>query len=77
MATQKKILAKGIQYLATALPLLFIGPVIINSAFKNKKNDFYEIVLGIGIVSCIFAVFFIFKGVNTIVNSLFEGDKNE
>ena len=43
MATNRKILLKGIQYLAGALPTLFIGPVIINSAFKNKENQIKEV----------------------------------
>jgi len=75
MPTNKKILTKGIQYLSGALPLLFMGPVVINSAFKNQDSPHYEIVLGVGILFCGLAIFLIFKGVNTIVKSLFEGDQ--
>jgi hypothetical protein len=75
MATNKKILLKGIQYLTGALPTLFIGPVVINSAFKNKENPLYPYILGLGIMICGFAVFLIFKGINTIIKSLFDGDK--
>ena len=75
MAIDKKILVKGIQYLSGALPLFFIGPVVINSAFKNQKNSFYEVVLGIGILLCALSVFFTFKGIKTIVNGMFDGDK--
>lgn len=75
MSTNKQILAKGIKYLSGALPLAFIGPVIINSAFKNEDSPYYEIVLGVGILFCGLAIFFMFKGVTTIVKSLFEGDK--
>lgn len=75
MSTNKQILAKGIKYLSGALPLAFIGPVIINSAFKNEDSPYYEIVLGVGILFCGLSIFFMFKGVTTIVKSLFEGDK--
>lgn len=75
MSTNKKILFKGIKFLSGALPLLFIGPVVINSAFKNQKHPLYFYVLILGIVACILAIFLIFKGVNTIVKSLFDGDK--
>lgn len=75
MPTNKKILAKGIQYLSGALPLLFIGPVVINTSFKNQNHPYYEIVLGIGVFCCALAIFFMFKGVTTIVKSLFDGDK--
>ena len=75
MATNKKILVKGIRYLSGALPMLFIGPIIINSAFKNQANPLYPYVLGIGIISCMFAMFLIYKGIKTILKSLFDGDK--
>jgi hypothetical protein len=75
MPTNRKILSKGIRYLSGAMPLSFIGPVVINSSFKNQDSPYYEIVLGIGILVCGLAVFFMFKGVTTIVKSLFDGDK--
>jgi hypothetical protein len=75
MATNRKVLLKGIQYLAGALPTLFIGPIIINSAFKNKDNPLYPYILGLGIIICGFAIFLVFIGINTIIKSLFDGDK--
>jgi hypothetical protein len=36
--TNKAVLLKGIRYLAFALPLLFIGPVFLNSCFKNESR---------------------------------------
>lgn len=75
MATDKKKLAKGLKFLSGALPLLFIGPVVINSSFKNKENSLYPFVLGLGILICGLAIFLIFKGINTIVKGLFDGDK--
>ena len=76
MATNKSILAKGIKYLAAALPLLFVGPVVITSAFKNEKHPFYVYVLILGIIIGFAAMFLIFKGITTILKSLFDGDKN-
>ncbi len=75
MATDKKILLKGIRYLSGALPLLFIGPVVINSAFKNEKNPLYPYILALGIIASLGAMFLIYKGINTILKSLFDGDK--
>ena len=76
MATDKNILAKGVKYLAGALPLLFLGPVIINSAFKNEKHPLYPYILGLGIIIALAAMFLIYKGINTVVKSMFDGDKN-
>ena len=75
MATDKNILAKGIKYLSGALPLLFLGPIIINSAFKNEKHPLYPYVLGLGIIIALAAMFLIFKGITTLVKSMFDGDK--
>ena len=77
MATDKNILAKGVKYLSGALPLLFLGPVIINSAFKNEKHPLYPFILGLGIIAALGAMFLIYKGINTMLKSLFDGDKNQ
>lgn len=71
MHTNREILNKGIKYLAWALPLLFIGPTVIYNAFINKQNVWHYLVLAIGICICILAVFFMFKGLKTIVKSMF------
>ena len=76
MATDKNILAKGVKYLSGALPLLFLGPIIINSAFKNEKHPYYPYVLTLGIIIALVAMLLIFKGITTLVKSMFDGDKN-
>ena len=76
MATDKNILAKGVKYLSGALPLLFLGPIIINSAFKNEKHPLYPYVLTLGIIIALVAMLLIFKGITTLVKSMFDGDKN-
>ncbi|MBG6109580.1 hypothetical protein H4V97_002933 [Flavobacterium sp. CG_23.5] len=72
MATNKELLSKGIKYLAGALPLLFIGPSLIYNAFMNKENAWHYLVLGIGIVFCLTAMFLMYLGLKTIMKSLFN-----
>ncbi|HYD91565.1 MAG TPA: DUF6095 family protein [Flavobacterium sp.] len=72
MATDKKILMKGIRYLSGALPLLFLGPVVIHSSFKNQSHPFFIPVLGFGILFCILAILLIFLGLRTIMKSMFD-----
>lgn len=72
MATNKVLLSKGIKYLAWALPLLFIGPAIIYNAFINKDNVWHYVVLAVGITASIAAVYFMFKGLQTMVKGLFN-----
>ncbi|MBP9792576.1 MAG: hypothetical protein KBC56_01095 [Flavobacterium sp.] len=74
MSTNKEILSKGIKYLLFALPLLFIGPSVIFSSFKNQEHPFYIPILGLGIIMCLSAIFLIFKGIQTIMKSLFNGN---
>ncbi|HOZ75526.1 MAG TPA: DUF6095 family protein [Flavobacterium sp.] len=71
MATNRELLGKGLKYLGWALPLMFIGPTVIYNAFINKQNVWHYLVLAIGIVAAFFAVYLAFKGLNTIMKSLF------
>jgi hypothetical protein len=57
MGTNKQLLSKGIKYLAGALPLLFIGPSLIYNAFMNQQNVWHYLILAIGIVACLAAMY--------------------
>lgn len=72
MATNKELLGKGIKYLTGALPLLFIGPSLIYNAFMNQHTNWHYLVLGIGIVACLSAMFLIFYGLKIIMRGLFN-----
>jgi len=72
MGTNKEVLNKGIKYMAWALPLAFVGPTVIYNAFINKGNPWHYLVLAVGIIACFFSVFFMFKGLDTIVKSMFD-----
>ena len=71
----KELLDKGIKYMLYALPLMFIGPSVIYNAFINKQNMWHYLVLAVGIVLCFLAVYFMFKGIKTLTDALFENDK--
>lgn len=70
--TNKTVLFKGIRYLSFALPLLFLGPVFLNSCFKNESHPLYFYFLVLAILVCVYAVYLGFKGVKTIVSSMFD-----
>jgi hypothetical protein len=72
MATNKELLAKGVKYLTGALPLLFIGPAVIHNAFMNKQNVWHYLVLAIGIIICLVAVYLAFLGLKIMMKSLFN-----
>jgi len=74
MRTNKDILVKGLKQLAYTAMLMFLAPVVIWQAFKNEGHPFYWPVLILGIFLAICAIFMGFKGIKTIMNSLF-GEK--
>ncbi|SHJ03601.1 DUF6095 family protein [Aquimarina spongiae] len=69
--TDKQLLGKGIQRMAMALLFMFISPVIIHSAFKNQDHPWYIPILILGLLGAGFAIFMAFKGLRTIMESLF------
>jgi len=75
MALNKQLLEKGMKFLLYALPMMFIGPSIIYNAFINKDNIWHYLVLVIGITICLLAIYFLFKGIKTVTDSLFQNDK--
>lgn len=72
MATNKELLSKGIKYLSGALPLVFIGPSLIYNAFMNKQNVWHYLVLALGIIACIVAMYLMFMGLKIIMKSIFN-----
>lgn len=70
--TNKQVLTKGIKYLAFALPLIFIGPSILFSAFNNQDHYLYIPILILGILAMFAAIFLLFKGILTIVKAVFD-----
>lgn len=67
----------GLRKIGIAIPIMFIGPVIIYSAFKNKLHPLYYVVLGVGILLCLFSMLWFFKGLLQLVNGLFNDKNNQ
>lgn len=70
--TNKTLLGKGLKYLGFAIPLSGLGPVILYSAFNNQAHPWYIIVLIIGLIACGGAIYFMFRGINTLMKSIFD-----
>lgn len=75
MSGSKKLLDKGIKYMLYALPLMFIGPSVIYNAWINKQNAWHYLVLGFGILFCLLAVYFMFRGIKSLTDAMFNHDK--
>lgn len=70
--TNKILLAQGVKTLVMSLGAIAAGPIITYNAFMNKDHQLFEIVLGVGIILMLLAIFLIAKGLNTILKSFFD-----
>lgn len=70
--TNKALLGKGLKFMAGALPLIIIGPVVLFSSFKNQDHPWFIPILLIGLLALAGAVFLLFKGIKIIMRSLFD-----
>ena len=70
--TNKTLLSKGVKFMAGALPLAFIGPVVLFSAFKNQDHPLYIPVLVLALLTMAGSIFLMFRGIATIMKALFD-----
>ncbi len=69
--TNRELLAKGLKTLIIALVCIFTGPTLLHVALSNKEKALYIPILILAGIICITAVALIFKGIQTILNSMF------
>ena len=70
--TNKQLLAQGLKRLALALPLLILTTYILTFAFLNKDTIPLYIFLTLGILGMIATIYLLFRGIKTILKSLFD-----
>ncbi len=68
----KNRIYKGLQKIFIAIPLMFVGPIIIYSSFKNQEHFLYYPVLILGCLICLFSMYLFFMGLRTLVSGLFN-----
>lgn len=70
--TNKDVLLKGVKLLGIALACMFSGPTFAYISQTKLKSPIDTIILIFAILICCLGVFFAFKGINTIMNSMFK-----
>lgn len=70
--TNKNVLVLGLKRLGVAILLLFAGPTLLYVVVSNKEKPFYIPLLIISFVICALAIYFIFKGIKTLISSVFD-----
>ena len=73
--TNKDLLAQGLKKMGISLVLMFTGPSLFYIITSNQGKPFYVPLLIISLLLCAGAIYFAFKGIQTIMNSMF-GKKN-
>ena len=68
----KELIFKGLSRLFIAILFAFTGPVIYTSAVRNEDHPFFIPVLGLGLIACILAVLYGFRGIKLLVKGFFN-----
>ena len=69
--TDKKLLVKGIKRTAISIPLLVLTTYLFTFAFLNKDVIPLYWILPLAIIAMGLTIYLIFKGIGTIMKSLF------
>ena len=68
----KELIFKGLSRLFVAILFAFTGPVIYTSAVRNEDHAFFIPVLGLGLIFCILAILYGFRGIKLLVKGFFN-----
>lgn len=69
--TNKEILIKGIKKMGLSLICMFLGPTLIYVTFSNQEKLLYIPLLILSVLICVLAIYLAFKGLKTIMDSMF------
>lgn len=70
--TDKELLVKGIKQMAITAVLMFIGPTIIYVSLTDKEQAVFIPLISIGFLISGFAIYMGFRGLKTIMDSMFK-----
>jgi len=70
--TDRNTLVKGLKTMGISLGCMFLGPTLVYIALTNKEKPLYIPILMLAIIICGLAIFLAFKGINTILDSMFK-----
>ncbi|WP_340158173.1 DUF6095 family protein [uncultured Maribacter sp.] len=69
--TDKDLLVTGLKRLAFTVLLMFTAPFVLWQAFKNQDHSMFWPVCILGLVLAAYTVYMGFKGIMTIMDSMF------
>jgi hypothetical protein len=69
--TNRNLLVDGLKTMGITLFLAFLGPLILHAGLSNPDKPLYIPLVIAGILICGGAIYFGFKGIRIIMDSLF------
>jgi hypothetical protein len=72
--TNRTLLVNGLKTMGLTLFLAFLGPFILHAGLSNPEKPLHIPLVIAGSLICGTAIYFGFKGIRTIMNSIF-GEK--
>ena len=69
--TNRNLLVDGLKTMGLTLFLAFLGPFILHAGLSNPEKPLFIPLVIAGVLICGTAIFFGFKGIRTIMDSLF------
>ncbi|QDO92452.1 hypothetical protein FNB79_00070 [Formosa sediminum] len=73
--TEKEILVVGLKKMGISLACMFLGPTLLHIALTNREKPLFIPILILGGIVCICAIFFAYKGLMKIMDSMFNHKK--
>ncbi|KAA3624700.1 MAG: hypothetical protein DWP94_02820 [Flavobacterium sp.] len=70
--TDKKLLLKGIKYMALVIPLLILTTYIFTFIFLNKDTKLFYLFLPLAIIGMAATIWLGFKGLKIIIRAVFQ-----
>ncbi|MFC4722167.1 DUF6095 family protein [Geojedonia litorea] len=70
--TNKEVLYKGLNTMGLSLVCMFAGPTLVYVALGDKENSLFYPILILGFLICSLAIYLGFKGIKTILDSMFK-----
>lgn len=69
--TDKKLLVRGLKLLAFALVMIVLTTYLLTFTFLNKDVLPMYLTLPLALISMGFTIYLIFRGIKSVINSLF------
>jgi hypothetical protein len=73
--TDKELLVKGIKLMALTAFLMFLGPTLMYIGLSNEDKPLYIPLVIMASLVCISSIVLAFKGLKTIMDSMFNKNK--